>query len=253
MRALAISFFLLFVAAVAWAEFQVPPLTGPVVDDAGILDSSTRAALERGLYGLREKGGSQINVLTVKSLEEMPIEQAGIKVFDTWKLGGTKTDNGALLLVAPNERRVRIEVGQGLEGSLTDADSKRIIEEAILPLFRSGDFNSGVLVGVYQIVRKTDPDFDLKPYLENQIRRPARGNRGGGLPGWLVILIILAFFIFRGGGGGGRRFRRSGIYYGGWGGGFGGGFGSGGGFGGGGGGWSGGGGSGSGGGASGGW
>ena len=241
-------------------KFVVPELTGPVVDDAGVLDGRTRAALSRGLIALKESGGSQITVLTVKSLEGVSVEEAGIKVFDAWKLGGQKTDNGAILLVAPNDRKVRIEVGQGLEGSLTDVDSKRIIEEAILPLFRSGDYGSGVLVGTYQIVRKTDPNFDLRPYFES---RGSSQQRSEGSPlrfkfflGLMLLFFIMSLFGRGRGGGGGTGFLLGALLgSAGRGGGFGGGggWGGGGGFGGGGGGWSGGGGSGSGGGASGGW
>lgn len=253
--AFAVAFFAAFSAR---AEFTVPPLTGPVVDDAGVLSARTVQALERGIVALKQSGGSQLNVLTVKSLEGLTVEQAGIKVLETWKLGGEKTDNGAILLVAPQERKVRIEVGQGLEGNLTDADSKRIIEEAILPLFRSGDFDSGILVGIYQISRKTDPQFDMKPYFEMQGReRNVRERERGGPRVWIFLAILAFLFLSRlfGGGRGGRGGGMgTGLLLGTLLGGMGrGGGGYGGGYGGGGGGWSGGGGGGSGGGASGGW
>lgn len=223
-------------------EFVIPPLTGPVVDEAGVLNSSTKSALDTALRALEASGGSQINVLTLSSLHGLPIEQASIKIVDNWKLGRSKSDMGALLLIAPNDRKLRIEVGQGLEGVLTDADSKRIIDQSIVPLIRGGDFNSAVLVGVFQITRKTDPNFDLSPYLEGKIRRQPRGNGGGSpLRTWMVIIISILFFLFLG-----RGRRGGGIFYGG--GGFGGGSG-----GSSGGGWSGGGGGFSGGGASGDW
>ena len=240
----------------ASAKFEVPTLTGPVVDDADILDPATRQAIERGLFALKEQGGSQINVLTVSSLGGLSIEEAGIKVFDKWKLGTQKTDNGVVLLVAPNERKMRIEVGRGLEGTLTDVDSKRIIEESILPLFRSGDMSSGVLVGVYQIAKRTDPTFDMRPYLENRARETAhhRGRQAGGIKFWIFLAIIIFWIVSRFGRGGGGGGFGTGLLTGavlgrGWGGG-------GGDWGGGGGGgdsWGGGGGSGNGGGASGGW
>jgi uncharacterized protein len=252
------AFFLVFFAVFSAhaADFTVPALTGPVVDDAGIMRAQTVRALERGIVALKESGGSQLTVLTVKSLEGLTVEQAGIKVLDAWKLGGEKTDNGAILLVAPQERKVRIEVGQGLEGNLTDADSKRIIEEAILPLFRTGDFDSGILVGIYQISRKTDPNFDMKPYFESQGRqRQVRDRDHGGARLWIFLAIIAFLFLSRlfGGGRGGGGGAATGFILGSILGGMGRGGGYGGGYGGGGGGWSGGGGSGSGGGASGGW
>lgn len=245
---------LLFMPQTAWAEFKVPQLTGPVVDEAHIIDAQTSQKIEAALRHLRQQGGSQITVLTVPSLEGLPIEQASIRVTDQWKLGGEKTDNGVLLLVAPKERKVRIEVGQGLEGVLTDADSKRIIAESITPLFRAGDYSSGVLVGVYQISRKTDPGIDLQPYLEGAAQDRMPVGQSSPLKAGIILLFLILFFIFSafGGGGGGRRrgIHRGGYYYGGggWGGG-GGGFGGRGG----GGSWSGGGGGFSGGGASGDW
>lgn len=220
------------------------------MDEAGVLRPRTVRALERGLRALRDGGGSQITVLTVPSLEGISIEEAGIRTLDKWKLGNEKTDNGVILLIAPKERKVRIEVGQGLEGDLTDADSKRIISEQITPLFKSGDFDSGVLVGVYKIISKTDPGFDIKQHLE--ARGEPRGQEREPMPRlWVFIgLLILLFLLGRGGGFG------SGLLLGsilGSGRGYGGGSDWGGGWGGGGGGWSGGGGSGSGGGASGDW
>lgn len=224
--------------------FRVPVLTSPVVDEAGILRTSTQSSLESALRALASSGGSQVNVLTLKSLGGLEIEQASIKIVDQWKLGEKKTDKGVLLLIAPHERKLRIEVGQGLEGVLTDADSKRIIDQAIVPLIRKGDFDSAVLVGVFQIVKKTDPQFDVSPYLEGKLKRRPKtsgDSDSGGIPVrlWFIIAIVLFFLFF-----GGRGRRGGGIWYGGGGGGFGGG---------GGGGWSGGGGGFSGGGASGDW
>jgi uncharacterized protein len=219
-------------------EFKVPELTGPVVDAAGILRPAAAQTIERALRALKESGGSQINVLTVPSLHGLAIEQASIKVVDQWKLGGRKIDNGVLLMIAPSEHRLRIEVGRGLEGELTDAESKRIIDLGMIPLIRNGDYDGAIVVGIYQIAQITDPKFDLAPYLQGKAklrhREPAQFS-------WLRILLYIAVFLiffFFGGGG-----RRSGIYYGGggWGGGSRGGGGSGGSWGGGGGGFSGGG------------
>ena len=243
-----------FTVTIAHAQekFEVPPLTGPVVDAAGAIDASREQAISNALRAIHQAGGSQINVLTVRSLHGLPIEQASIQVVDQWKLGGRKTDNGVLLMVAAEDRKLRIEVGQGLEGVLTDADSKRIIEESIVPLFRSGDMGGGILVGVYQIAKKTDPTIDITPYLEGQaVRRVSERGHSRLGPGFIIFLIIV-FLFFRMIGGGRRRrgFYGGGFGGGGWGGG---GFGGGGFGGGGGGGWGGGGGGFSGGGASGGW
>ncbi len=207
----------------AATEFSVPALTGPVVDDAGALSPRTEQALTQALRALHEKGGSQINVLMLSSLEGTPIEQASIRIVDQWKLGGRKTDNGVLLLVAVKDRKLRIEVGQGLEGQLTDADSKRIIDQGIVPLLRSGDLDSAVVVGVFQIAQKTDPEFDLTPFLEGKARAQRHSPNGIPLRGWVLVVIVILFFIL----GGGSRGRRGFYGGGGWGGG-GGGFGGGG-------------------------
>jgi uncharacterized protein len=198
------------------AAFQVPSLTGPVVDEANILSHSAETRLDQAIRALQKQGGSQLQVLTVPSLEGETIEQASIKVTDVWKLGTKEGDRGVLLMVARDDRAVRIEVGQGNEGVLTDIQSKRIIEESITPLFRQGDFDGGVTLGVYQISRATDPGIDLASYLEGQRTKNQR-SRGGPVNGWfplLFLLFILLNFLFGGGGRGRRLGRRSGIYYG---------------------------------------
>jgi len=250
-------FSVMVAASLAWAKFEVPALTGPVVDRANLLSAATEQQLERAIRDLNGSGGSQITVLTIPSLEGLSIEQAAIQVADVWKLGTAKDDRGVLLLIARDERRVRIEVGQGNEGSLTDVQSKRIISNVMTPLFRAGDFDSGVLLGVVQIAQATDPGIDLSAYLEGSglDRRSRKVTQGGTSLGRLIVIVIFFIFIivqiFSGGGGGhGRLRRRNGLYYGGsWGGG-GFSYGGSGGFGGG---WSGGGGGFSGGGASGSW
>jgi uncharacterized protein len=248
-------FALLFISTVVRADdFRVPALTGPVVDDAGVIDSNVRAALENGLRTLATNGGTQITVLTVQSLGGLAIEQASIKTTDAWKLGGAKTDNGVLVLIAPAEKKVRIEVGQGLEGALPDAFANRIVQNTILPYFRKGDYSNGALQGVVQIISKTDPNVDPASLFNgaDRERDVSRDVGGRGIPIWLIILgVFVLISLFRGRGGGGGRMSPWGAGAVGYGlGRLGGG---GGGWGGGGGGWSGGGGGFSGGGASGGW
>lgn len=242
-----------FFACVALARFNVPTLTGPVVDQAGMIGSIAEARLGEALHLLRERGGSQLTVLTVPSLEGEAIELASIRVADTWKLGDARNDKGVLIMVARKERKVRIEVGQGNEGVLTDVQARRIIDETMLPLFRAGDFDSGLILGVWQVARATDPGIDLGPVLEGAVssgtsvsRRPA----SAGLYFFIVLFLFLLFSGFLGrGGSGGPGLRRRGVHF--VPGGFGGFGGRGGGFGGGG--WGGGGGGFSGGGSSGSW
>jgi uncharacterized protein len=231
--------------------FTVPALTGPVVDNGHMLSGPMQEKLSRFLRKLNEEGGTQLQVLTVDNLGGLSIEEASIKVTDQWKLGTAKGDNGILLMLSRQERRVRIEVGQGYEGDLPDVIASRIVREVIVPQFKQGDIDGGVRAGVLAIVHYVNPKF-----LEGQNAAPREG-RGIPIPFWMIVLIIVTFLflprIFR------PRFGRRNSW-GGWddwggGGGFGSGGGGFGGFGGGssGGGWSGGGGGFSGGGASGGW
>ncbi len=196
------------------SEFKIPALTGPVVDAAGVLSGDVASTIENGLRKLAASGGTQINVLTVPSLGGLEIEQASIKITDAWKLGGAKTDNGILLLVAPSERRVRIEVGQGLEGSLTDAYSNRIIRDVITPEFKRRDYSRGILLGVAEIVQHTNPNVDVNSLFGQQRRQATsqsdRGQRIGGSGIFkLIFFVILMMVIFGGGRGGGRRSRFS--------------------------------------------
>jgi uncharacterized protein len=129
-----------------------PTLTGRVVDQANILSADTKSALEAKSQELESKSGIQLVVATVRSLEGQEIEPYANGLFRTWQLGQKDKNNGVLLLVAPNERRVRIEVGYGLEGTLTDALGKVIITNAITPRFKAGDFSDGITRGVDDII-----------------------------------------------------------------------------------------------------
>lgn len=229
-------------SATALAAFQVPPLTGPVVDNAHIVDARDAEYLDQLIRQVYESAQIQLQVLTVASLDGEPIEQASIAVTDKWKLGKKGSDKGVLLLVAVSDHKVRIEVGQGLEGDLPDIYASRIIREVITPRFKQGDLSGGVVAGVQNIAAVVAPDV-----IHMKAGRRSQSLHGDNAA--VVIFIIFILFIIivnmfkpRGGGFGGF----GGGYYGG------GGFGGGGGFSGGGG-WSGGGGGFSGGGASGGW
>lgn len=239
---IALSFLILFLATpFAWSQegFKIPPLTGPVIDEVGYLNRSDRQELMQLLFDFNRRGKAQIQVLIVKDLQGIPIEQASIQITDKWKLGDEKKDNGILFLISAKERAMRIEVGQGLEGAIPDIYAKRIISDQVIPLFRAQRYSSGIVVGVHEIMRLADKEFAD----ENNVA----SDEGGDIPvGLIILVLIIISFLGRFGGGRGRHYR------GGWGGGLGGG-GYGGGFGGGGGGWSGGGGGFSGGGASGNW
>jgi len=227
---------LLAVLALPLCAFDVPRLTGPVVDRAGMLSAPAERQISSALQRLHQQpDGAQIAVLTVPDLGGETIEQASIQVVDAWQLGSEAGDKGILVMIAKDEHRIRIEVGQGLEGDLPDAYAKRIIDEAMTPLFRTGSVGEGILVGVYQIAQRVHPDLDVAPLFQGAQRRnwqTSHRNRRGGVS--LIPLLFLGLLLFagRGRGGGllagmllgsmvGRGYGRGG--FGGGGGGFGGG------------------------------
>src|SRR3979409_168145 len=140
-------------ASIAFADVAVPPLSGRVVDKTGTLSSGDIASLTQTLQNLEARKGSQVAVLIVPTTAPESIEQYSIRVAEAWKIGRRKVDDGALVVVAKDDRKLRIEVGYGLEGALTDVTSKRIIDEIITPRFRGGDFAGGISAGVGRIVR----------------------------------------------------------------------------------------------------
>jgi uncharacterized protein len=267
-------------AEVPQDEVRVPPLTQRVTDLTGTLDAEQVQTLDSRLAGFEKAKGAQLAVLIVPTTQPETIEQFSIRVVDAWKLGRKNVDDGALLLVAKDDRTLRIEVGYGLEGALNDATANRIIDEIIVPRFKRGDFYAGIDAGLSAMMQVVNGEplpppkraaasgkFDFESMLFIVLgvavfvgsmlrallgRFPAAMLLGGGLGllAWLfaVPLLIAAFFgliafIFVLFGGAGRGYTG---YIGGWGGGFGGGgFGGGGGFSGGGGGFGGGGASGS--------
>jgi len=141
-----------FLSFGAVADVAVPSLTARVTDLTGTLTSAQQAALEEKLQAFEVEKGSQVAVLMVPTTEPEDIEQYSIRVAEKWKLGRKGADDGALLIIAKDDRRVRIEVGYGLEGVLTDAMGKRIISDDIVPRFKQGDFYGGVTAGVERIL-----------------------------------------------------------------------------------------------------
>ncbi|MCP3371231.1 TPM domain-containing protein [Bradyrhizobium cajani] len=150
-----VALFLAFAFPVS-ADVAVPQLTGRVVDQTGTLSSADIAALSQKLRDFETRKGSQVAVLIVPTTQPETIEQFSIRVADAWKIGRKKVDDGAILVVARNDRHLRIEVGYGLEGALTDVTSRRIIDEIITPKFRTGDFSGGISDGVDRMIRVID-------------------------------------------------------------------------------------------------
>jgi uncharacterized protein len=165
-----------------------------VVDDAGVLDPATKAALERKLADFEAKTTGQFVVVTLKSLQDTAIEDYGYQLGRHWGIGQKEKNSGVLLIVAPNERKVRIETGYGLEGNLTDAVSRLIIENAILPRFRAGDFAGGIVRGTDDIIQAATVDPD-----EWKARAKQRPDDEPAAVDWFMLLLFLvvAFLILR--------------------------------------------------------
>jgi uncharacterized protein len=140
----------------AFADVAVPPLSGRVVDQTGTLSAEDISALTQTLKGLELRKGSQVAVLIVPTTAPETIEEFSIRVAEAWKIGRKKVDDGALLVIAKDDHKLRIEVGYGLEGALTDVTSRRIIDEIITPRFKSGDFAGGISAGVERIIGVID-------------------------------------------------------------------------------------------------
>jgi uncharacterized protein len=186
------------VVSVSAAALTFPELTGRVVDDAGILDPATKTALERKLADFEAKTTGQLVVVTLKSLQGTSIEDYGYQLGRHWQIGQKEKNTGALLIVAPNERKVRIEVGYGFEGTLTDAVSKLIIENSIIPRFRANDFAGGIGRGVDDIIQAVSVDSE-----EWKSRAKQRPDDQPGIADlltflfWMVILFMIVSSIAR--------------------------------------------------------
>jgi uncharacterized protein len=187
--------FALVAATAAYAEVAVPPLTARVTDLTNTLGPSERAALEQKLEAFEKRKGSQIAVLVVPTTGPEEIEQYSIRVVDAWKLGRKGVDDGALLLVAKDDRRLRIEVGRGLEGVVPDIAAKRIVADTITPRFRSGDFYGGIDAGVTQLIGLVDGEPLPEP--KQEWSREPGADIGNIFPILLFGAIIVGGFLRR--------------------------------------------------------
>ena len=211
-----LKFFLPFIFALGVSisaySFNVPALTGPVMDEVGVL--SNRQALEQNLRSFKQQTGVQPQIYVTASLNNEDIESVAIQIFDKWQLGDEKTDKGLLFLIAPNEKRMRIEVGQGLEGDIPDVIAKRIIADVVRPYFQNGQFELGIYQGISTIenyIVSQDPT-QIKEVQKTEKTKSKKGNL------WIILIVIgvwILIFIFnpslalyilfsamRGGGGG---------------------------------------------------
>ena len=163
---------------------EVPPLKGRVNDTARILSSSSVQMLDQTLQTLEQNESTQIVVLTIPSLEGESLEQFTLKVVETWKIGQKGTDNGALLFIAAKDRKIRIETGYGLEGKLTDLVAGRIISESMVPAFRQGNYDQGIIDGVGAMVAVVKGEYKGKG--GQSVKKQPRRDPGG----FVVFLLI---------------------------------------------------------------
>ena len=194
------------------APIAFPPLTGRVVDAAHILPPATVAALTDKLAALESSTGTQLVVATIPALNDVPIEDYGYQLGRAWGIGQKGKNTGAILIVAPADHKVRIEVGYGLEPVLTDALSETIIQEKILPAFRTGDFAGGVTAGTDAIVAQlgASPDAAAATAAQATTQHAQARHHASAGPGalfWLAIVFVWLIFsaLRRGGGMGGGR------------------------------------------------
>jgi uncharacterized protein len=191
MRIILLLFMIIFLAAPVHAG-DVPPLRGHVNDYAALLSPSAAERLEGELAGFEQSDSTQIVVLTIPSLEGQEIAQYAIGVVEKWQLGQKGKDNGALLLVVKNDRKIRIEVGRGLEGKLTDLVSGRIIRNEISPAFKKGDFEGGISAGTRAIMATVRGEYTAQP-------RDIRQGKRGANPIFTFLIFVLVAAVFLGG------------------------------------------------------
>ncbi|MDI4665979.1 TPM domain-containing protein, partial [Xanthobacter autotrophicus] len=191
--------------AAAGAELAFPPLTGRVVDAAHVLDPSTLLRLDARLAAQEAKATDQVVVATVPSLQGTSVEDYANRLFRAWQIGQAKKNNGVLLLVAPSERKVRIEVGYGLEGILTDAVASTIIRNAIVPAFKAGDMAGGIVKGTDAILEILNLDPDEARARARKLEQPGMSEEEVDNIIFLIAMIAFWGFIIwrvtRGGGG----------------------------------------------------
>src|SRR5574341_74040 len=178
---------LLMVAAqLAAAQVPVPPLKARVTDLTGTLTADQRGVLEQKLAALEARKGSQVAVLLVPTTQPETVEHYAVRVFEQWNLGRKGVDDGVLLLVAKNDRRLRIEVGYGLEGAIPDAVARRVIDEDIVPLFKQGNFYGGISAGTDRVIKLIEGESMPPP------RRTAAPGSGWSAETFFIGFIILA-------------------------------------------------------------
>lgn len=222
-----LSGFLLTAMLASAQTFQVPNLKAHINDYSQVISNQTESQLNGILDRIKVDTGIEMAVLTVDSLGGLPIEMASIQVVDQWKLGTAREDKGLLLMLAIKDRKLRIEVGQGLEGTLTDADSSQIIDQFIVPLLKQNDIDGAVVAGTFEMLRRAAPDVNIEGYFDNTVVPQPRRKKDWS--GWIFLLwVLLVVFgsrsglfplLFLGSMSGGGRYHGGGFGGGGFGGG----------------------------------
>ena len=187
------SIVLLLLSLTVQAAPQFPPLSGRVVDEAGLLSAQTESTLSGRLAGFEQESGTQVVVVTLKSLQGYSIEEYGYQLGRHWGIGQKGENNGVLLIVAPNERKVRIEVGYGLEGVLTDAISHSIIQNAILPNFKANNYERGIVQGADAILLALGGQY--KETQQTRREKPAAEDEGAPYAMLFFVAFILGEFL----------------------------------------------------------
>jgi uncharacterized protein len=217
---------LLWTGAAGAQALQIPRPTGFVNDFANIIDAESEAAITAVAEEVRQKSGGEIVVVTLPSLQGRPRDEVALQILREWGIGkraqgvGDSTANlGTLVMVAPNERSLKIELGYGTNTFITAAEAGRIRDQVMFPAFRQGRFGPGILEGVRHVAGHYARRFNFQltggvpVQTQPRATRPSGGGRGGISPGFVILMLIFFFLMFRGrgGGGGGRRGRRGGM------------------------------------------
>jgi len=184
-------------------DVSYPAASGYVVDQSGIIDSATQTQLENWILELKQKTGAEVAVVTVDTTGPLSIEEYAVNLFQRFGIGQKGKDNGVLLLIAYKDRHMRIEVGYGLEGAITDAYSSRIINTIITPEFKDGNFSEGIQKGTAAIVTLIAKEYNVTL---TGVPQPVYQDQQSGGSIWVLLFILclfISFFFSRGGGGGG--------------------------------------------------
>lgn len=179
------------------AQVEIPKPRQPVVDEAGVFSAAFESTLNQALKSVQSQGGPQIGVLTLGDIGDETIEQVSIRTADQWKLGTAEKDNGVIVLLALKQKKIRIEVGQDLEGDLTDFESSKIIQQYMLPLYKNGEFESGTLIGLAQIIKITAPEIDVDALFSGRSNfKPKVANKEPTMASRILTILLFIFGIY---------------------------------------------------------